>query len=743
MSPQLTGSPKVVTNVVDRAPINRRPLGGIVCLQGVTMRGEAGKPVFVSSSAQARRLLGGFHATDNFVKTLTLLLDAGLRGAYVSRAHSYTDINDLDSFQGTKATGQVSQSQPTDSTAPSFLRAEIITSTPGTLTLYYDENLDAGSVPSVGDYDVQVNSIANAVTNIQLDGRKVILTLTSNVTTGQTVTVSYTASANPIRDISENNSANLSTQAVLNLVGSSAVPTVSDRVAGPLGSSVIVISTNVALNESSTLPALADFDVQVNSVANALTAITIFENEIRLTLTTPLALGQTVTVAYTNSGNNITDLNGNILANFGAASVTLALGPSAIFTAKGVGDGYDGIIITVSNASNNNVSFCNISVSIPEIDNPQVLTNISRTPDANALTRINQRLSNVEITNIDTNIPNGTATLQGGVQDISLISSTDINGTLTGKTGWYSFSDVVDAFRIANIDRPDPVVDIGLAQFAQSRFNAGQPMAFHIGTPQGLNDQGFLDYRNGSGTFSHTPVDNYLGRIVAGQMNAIDPQDNDADFLLSGVAASLPPQSIKDGESGAWFSAARETVNRPAIANRGVEFNIGSPDLVSQYDTVSNAGINAIIKNERDQVVYEGNESLLRDNSSLLRQENISDLLIFIVRNLRPIAKRFLFQPNVPATWLRFYNAARIFITQNLTQNSAIEPIENQDWFWQGDQFVGSTADVQINNENDLRQGIYRARFLFIPISAIKFIGIDATLVNRNSISFALADFEN
>ena len=88
-----------------------------------------------------------------------------------------------------------------------------------TLTLTYDEALDTTSVPAAGDFTVEVDGaeINLANTNpVAVSGMTVTLTLASAVTSGQTVTLDYTAGTNPIRDLAGNNASNLPDQAVTN-----------------------------------------------------------------------------------------------------------------------------------------------------------------------------------------------------------------------------------------------------------------------------------------------------------------------------------------------------------------------------------------------------------------------------------------------------------------------------------------------------------------------------------------------
>ena len=62
-----------------------------------------------------------------------------------------------------------------------------------TLTLTYGEALDEDSTPSGGDFTVNVADIERRIVEVLVNGSTVTLTLESEVTPGQTVTVSYTA----------------------------------------------------------------------------------------------------------------------------------------------------------------------------------------------------------------------------------------------------------------------------------------------------------------------------------------------------------------------------------------------------------------------------------------------------------------------------------------------------------------------------------------------------------------------
>ena len=99
-----------------------------------------------------------------------------------------------------------------DNAGPALLSAVV---EGATLTLLYDEALDAGSVPAAGDYSVSVDGTAAAPTAVALTGSRVELTLGAAPAEDAAVTVTYTVPAtNPVRDGVGNEAAALAAQTV-------------------------------------------------------------------------------------------------------------------------------------------------------------------------------------------------------------------------------------------------------------------------------------------------------------------------------------------------------------------------------------------------------------------------------------------------------------------------------------------------------------------------------------------------
>ena len=97
-----------------------------------------------------------------------------------------------------------------------------------TLTLTYDEPLDAGSSPSTGDFTVSGGDRVRTVTGVRVRGSAVELTLdpgAEHLEAG--IRVSYTPGANPIRDVPGNEAESVSQEPVTNETPDTTPPEVS------------------------------------------------------------------------------------------------------------------------------------------------------------------------------------------------------------------------------------------------------------------------------------------------------------------------------------------------------------------------------------------------------------------------------------------------------------------------------------------------------------------------------------
>ncbi len=101
-----------------------------------------------------------------------------------------------------------------DAVAPTRTGIEVGTLADNRIVITCSEPLDTGSVPATGDFAIA--GISLSISSVSVQGSTVWLILNDNVPDNYTLTLSYTAGSNPIRDLAHNNLANFSTQAVTN-----------------------------------------------------------------------------------------------------------------------------------------------------------------------------------------------------------------------------------------------------------------------------------------------------------------------------------------------------------------------------------------------------------------------------------------------------------------------------------------------------------------------------------------------
>lgn len=93
---------------------------------------------------------------------------------------------------------------------------ESATASANLVALNYNENLDASSVPSNGDYIVNIGGSPVTISSVSISNDSVFVQLQNPISAFDLITISYTAGSNPVRDISLNNAVNLTNSPVTN-----------------------------------------------------------------------------------------------------------------------------------------------------------------------------------------------------------------------------------------------------------------------------------------------------------------------------------------------------------------------------------------------------------------------------------------------------------------------------------------------------------------------------------------------
>jgi len=227
----------------------------------------------------------------------------------------------------TLAATSVTNNSTVDTTVPSFMSAA--TNAAGTtITLTYSEALSATTAAG-SDFAVTVGGVSRSVSSVAVSGSTVVLTLSSAVGAGQSVSVAYTDptgsnDTNALQDAAGNDAATLAATSVTNnSTVDQSVPTFVSAATNAAGTT-ITLTYSEAL--SATTAAGSDFTVLVGGVSRSVSSVAVSGSTVVLTLSSAVGAGQSVSVAYTdptggNDTNALQDAAGNDAATLAATSV--------------------------------------------------------------------------------------------------------------------------------------------------------------------------------------------------------------------------------------------------------------------------------------------------------------------------------------------------------------------------------------------------------------------------------------
>lgn len=283
--------------------------------------GDVGEPALWSSilsSADNALLEGG--ALPETVSPGTLidvwdLLTFQPSGNYIGRVNGHV----LVAFGGvTQAAAHPISRVVSDTTAPTLLSATVSNATPTVVTLAMSEAMDTGNVPAASAFPVA----GHTVLSVGISGNTISLTCSTAFVNGEAArTVGYappgTANA---RDVAGNLLAAVTAQAITNNVAATdtVAPSFASAQVADAAKSDIVITMNEAL--AAFTPATSAFAV---SGGRTVSAVIRSGATLTVTVNTPYAYGDAITVTYTKPGTNmLQDAAGNQTASFGPSAVT-------------------------------------------------------------------------------------------------------------------------------------------------------------------------------------------------------------------------------------------------------------------------------------------------------------------------------------------------------------------------------------------------------------------------------------
>jgi uncharacterized repeat protein (TIGR02059 family) len=248
-------------------------------------------------------------------------------GNIITVAYTKPSVNPVQTSTGGQAVTISPQpvTNRVNAAIPVYVSSAIENSTPALLEMTYNMAL-ANRVPATSAFTVLINSTPRAVASVTVSGTKVQLTLASPVVYGNNVTITYTKpSVNPLQTTDGGQAVTINTQTVINRVNPVSPVYVSSAVENATPS-VLEMTYNLML--ANVVPATSAFTVRVNSVTRRVAAVSVSGTIVRLTLSSPIVYGNTVTIAYTKpSSNSLQTSEGGQAGSISSTAVTNRVNP--------------------------------------------------------------------------------------------------------------------------------------------------------------------------------------------------------------------------------------------------------------------------------------------------------------------------------------------------------------------------------------------------------------------------------
>ena len=160
----------------------------------------------------------------------------------------------------------------------------------------------ANVVPASSAFAVSVNSSSRGVSSVTISGTNVLLALASPVAYGDAVTIAYTKpSTNPLQTASGGQAVSFTARNVTNNVAA-VIPVYVNSVINEAAPARLEMTYNLTL--ANVVPSSSAFAVKVNSTSRSVSSVAISGTKVLLTLASPVAHGDVITVAYTKPSSN-------------------------------------------------------------------------------------------------------------------------------------------------------------------------------------------------------------------------------------------------------------------------------------------------------------------------------------------------------------------------------------------------------------------------------------------------------
>lgn len=190
------------------------------------------------------------------------------------------------------------------------------------VVITYNEALRTNRIPPKSYFSVLVNKSPIYVNEVKIDTDQVILTLASNFTKEQNVTLSYVSGPDGVADLNGNLAGYINLESVK-------YSTMPEGVrSATINGDLLEIVYNKTLRSASNLPT-RQFTVLVDKASWGIESAAASGNVVALKLAVPVSSGQTVDLSYYTGTNPLYDSEGSILKSYNNMTVQNLTGGSA------------------------------------------------------------------------------------------------------------------------------------------------------------------------------------------------------------------------------------------------------------------------------------------------------------------------------------------------------------------------------------------------------------------------------
>lgn len=297
----------------------------------------------------------------------------------------------------------------------------------------------------------------------------------------------------------------------------------------------------------------------------------------------------------------------------------------------------------------------------------------------------------------------GTQPLAGGADGLTGLVAADFIGDAEAGTGLYAL-DTVDVNFIAIPGESDTTSGPTLAQ-ALITYAEGRKDCIAIIEAPRTDDtaQKMVDFRMGTGVYSHTAFNSSYGAVYGPWLNAKHPVTS-RDIVLppSGFVAGIFARN--DAQGAVWTA--------PAGLNRGTVLGADSPVVrlsKGDRDIMYVKGVNPIAVMSGALVI--SGQKTLQLKASATDRVNVRRLMAFVEKSVTDAAQSLVFEPNYKKTWEAFKRMVGPFLQR----------IKDGGGFYD----FKVICDETINTPADIDANVMRARVLVKPTKTAEFIAID------------------